>query len=1278
MSISTHPGTLEKFTTFGDLLRFLRRRAGITQMELAIAVGYSDTQISRLEHNQRPPDIPTIEARFVSALGLENEPKVIAHLLDLAANVRREDAPGLGLCPYKGLSYFDEADADLFVGREELTAKLAERVLSLASNEAPDQTRCLAVVGASGSGKSSLVRAGLVPALRWNKKSADWHIHIFTPTAHPLESLAANLTLEDPSVTTTATLMDDFAQDIRSLQIFAKRKLQQENNARLLLIIDQFEELFALCRSEEERISFIDNLLKAVSEAGSPVIVIITLRADFYAHCAKYVQLREALAKNQEYIGAMNSKELRRAIEEPAKRGHWEIEPGLVDVLLHDVGQEPGALPLLSHALMETWQRRRGRTMTLGGYASSGGVHGAIAETAETVFTDQLTKEQQSIARRIFLRLTELNDETSATDTRRRAQFDELILKPEEAASTQAVLKALADARLIITSEDTAEVAHEALIREWPTLRGWLEENRDGLRLQRQLTETAKEWLEMERTPDMLYRGLRLDQAREWASTHGDELNLLEREFLTASIEAREHEIAEKEAQRQRELESAKELAETQRQAASRLRIRNRVITTVGSIAFILALLAGMFGFQSNRNARQAQANFANAEAQRLAAAANSLLKTGGNPEVIALLSLRSMNTQYTTQGDAALVAAAQLDLPVQLFSQASQVSTVAISPDGMYALTGGTDGIIRLWDVRSGEEIRQFLGHTGSISGSIFSPDGKRILTGSADKTARLWDLTTGKELHKFTGYNDVLTGVAYAPDGKTILTTSSDGTTRLWDSTTGQEIRIFTGYIAAFSPNGQYLVTVEENRVIRILNIQTEEEILQFTHDHASGLNSIRFSPDGKLILTSGRDGTAALWDSVNGKALQSFVGHTGSIVNAAFSPDGNYIFTASGDGTARLWNEQTGQELRRFISPAYVSSATVSPDGKYLLTGSNEGLARLWSVKARPELPSFATNLGFGAVAFSPDAKFILTGDFNGVASLWDFESGQKVREFIADTDIINYGVAFSPDGKYVLTGNWDGTVRLSDAYTGKEIRLFAGHNSRVNSVAISQDGKYIAAATYRDGAWLWDAGTGQEIRHFDSVAVLYRVAFSPDGKYLVTAGGKGDGSAHLWDISTGKLVQHFGGAFDSMSSVAFSPDGKYIVTGSSDNIARLWDVQLGKEVLQFIGHTDLVWSAIFSPDGNYVATASNDGTARLWDAQSGKELRRFIGHTAAVENLAFSPDGKYILTGGDDGTARLWDVDYHTTIEYLCSRLLRDFTEEEREQYSITDTMPTCPG
>src|SRR5215212_1337201 len=708
MSASIPENTLEKFTTFGDLLRFLRRRAGLTQLELSIAVGYSDAQISRLEQNLRPPDIPTIEARFVSALGLEEEPKAVARLLDLAANVRREDAPGLGLCPYKGLNYFDEADADLFVGREALTDNLTGHVLSLTASNAQDEPRFLAIVGASGSGKSSLVRAGLVSALRWNETSADWHIHVLTPTAHPLESLAAALT---DSVSGTVTLMDDLARDERSLQIFTKRKLGSGNGTCVLLVIDQFEELFALCRSEAERSSFIGNLLTAASKREGPLIVLITLRADFYAPCANYPPLRKALARNQEYIGAMSTEELRRAIEEPARRGRWELESGLVEVLLHDVGHEPGALPLLSHALFETWQRRRGRMLTLSGYASSGGVRGVIAESAETVFSDQFTREQRAIARRIFLRLTELGDEAGAGDTRRRATFDELIAKPEEATSTQTVLKALADARLIITSEDSAEVAHEALIREWPTLRGWLEENREGLRLHRQWTEAAQEWLKNGNSSDLLYRGARLAQAQEWAFHHPEEMNELERQFLGASVELSEYEIKEREAQRQRELEAAQTLADTQRQRAeeqvlSASKLKRRAIYLAGAfvIAAMMALAALFFG-------RQAQVASRISTSRELAAASITSLEV--DPERSILLAMEALDVSYTIEAEDALHRAVQtsrvkLVVPVHEYGT---LVTVALHPGGKQFVTASLEGTIKTWEVATGEQLLRLSG---------------------------------------------------------------------------------------------------------------------------------------------------------------------------------------------------------------------------------------------------------------------------------------------------------------------------------------------------------------------------------------------------------------------------------------------------------------------------------------------------------------------------------------------------------------------------------------
>jgi WD40 repeat protein len=315
---------------------------------------------------------------------------------------------------------------------------------------------------------------------------------------------------------------------------------------------------------------------------------------------------------------------------------------------------------------------------------------------------------------------------------------------------------------------------------------------------------------------------------------------------------------------------------------------------------------------------------------------------------------------------------------------------------------------------------------------------------------------------------------------------------------------------------------------------------------------------------------------------------------------------------------------------------------------------------------------------AVAFSPDGKLILTGGSNGVARLWDAVNGEKLRDFIGHTDVINFGAAFSPDGEHIVTGSWDGTVRVWNTQTGEEIDQFTGDTNPVNGVVYSSDGRYILTAG-EDGVKLLDAKSGEEIREFGDLLGVYRAIFSPDGKYVLTSASIMDGTARLWDTSTGQLIQEYKRpASGEMGSLDFSPDGKYVIADGGDSSLRLWDEQTGKELRQFIGHTSVIYTAVFSPDGRYIATASADGTARLWDVQTGQELRRFTGHTAGVENVAFSPDGKHLLTGSDDGTARLWDVDYHTTIDYLCSKLLRDFTVEERAQYWITDRIPSCPA
>ncbi len=504
--------------------------------------------------------------------------------------------PEPGEPPYQGMQYFDEKDAARFFGREALIAKIAGRLT---------RTRFLAIIGASGSGKSSLVRAGVVPALRRGDRLADgsmpplgsdqWDIRLFTPGPSPLTALANSLAEDPTSTSETTSLQTELAQSAEALNGIVARVLKQNGRDHLVLVIDQFEEIFTQCHHDEERKSFIENLLAAVDPAKvEPITILLTMRADLYAQLAAQDRLRELVSQNQEFIGAMSREELQSAILRPAALGNWKVQEGLVDVVLDDLGDEPGALPLLSHALLETWKRRHGRVMTLSGYVASGGVRGAIAQTAETVFRQRLTPAQQPIARMIFVKLAEMGE--SSLDTRRRAAFSELITRSTDLQTIDVVLDILTDARLVTTDTvepgDTrvVEISHEALIREWPTLRDWLNQDREGLILLRQLSEDTNEWLKLGRDPGALYRGARLDKALDWAKANPDMVSLSEQDFLDAS-----QKISREEQSRVRMLARARGMQIGLAGAASVLTIAIIVVVLAANGVFAPRKMNGVF-----------------------------------------------------------------------------------------------------------------------------------------------------------------------------------------------------------------------------------------------------------------------------------------------------------------------------------------------------------------------------------------------------------------------------------------------------------------------------------------------------------------------------------------------------------------------------------------------------------------------------------------------------------------------------------------------------------
>jgi WD40 repeat protein len=1291
---------LGRFTSFGDLLKFLRRRAGHTQRELSIAVGYSHAQISRLELGQRIPDLATIAARFVPALDLGKEPGVAERLLELAA-APQEASQVPGLPPFKGLQFFDEADSDLFFGREALTAKLVDRVH--ASLSATPAYRFMAVVGASGSGKSSFVRAGLIPTVRRGLSTAHWETLILTPTARPLQALATALSQNAASVTTTATLIDDLQRDHRALHLASERALRTAGAApslpamrrpagtpsheprQLLLLIDQFEELFTVCRDEGERRAFIDNLMTAAVEPGGAVFVVIALRADFYPHCGPYADLREALATLQTYLGPMSRDELRRAIEEPARRGKWELEPGLVEILLHDVGSErgqspePGALPLLSHALLQTWHRRRGRTLTVSGYLASGGVRGAIAETADDVFRDQLDPEQQGIARHIFLRLTHLAEDDATGETRRRATLEELIPTPEAAPGVREVLTLLADARLITIDNGVAEVAHEALIREWPTLRNWLEEDREGLRLHRHLTQAAESWERRGRDLGECYRGARLAQTLGWAATQVGVLSGSEQAFLDASRLLAEREDAERDAQRRRELEAAQALAETQRHAATQLRQRARYLFGAFVLAVIMAGVALFQAEQARHSAVTAQSERQIAHVRELAAAALSNLPI--DPERSILLAMQAVYTTRTVDGTVLPEAEEALHRSIlashvvlRLAGHTTPLIGVVYSPDGKRLATIGKDGTVKVWDAATGRELLNLPGTTPLADSYgpqrlAISPDGA-LLASSDNNLVKIWDSVSGQVLRTLSGHTAEVWAVAFSRDGKRLATGGIDAKVRVWEVATGNLLRTLSGHadaieVLAFSPDGIRLASASDDGTIRVWDSVNGQALLEFDAPPIS----VAFSPDGTRLAISAPEGVRVL-NAVSGENMLSIPAGTGGFV---FNSDWTRLVTSSEGTEAKVWDARTGQELLTLSGHAQrMADAAFSPDGKHLATASFDQTARVWDITPDHEVMTLADS--DRAVAFSPDGTQIGTGGTDGSARLWSAITGEQLRALSGHTDSV-WGVAFSPDGKDLATASADATARVWDVATGMPRLELLGHTILVRDIAYSPDGRRIATASFDQTARLWDAATGQELLSLAGHAGLVTgVAFSPDGRRLATSGSQ-DASVIIWDVVTGQLLFTLLGHTGTIADVAFSPDGTRLATASWDATAKIWDAVAGAEMLTLTGHQASLQALAFSPDGKLLATGSKDTTVKIWDVATGQELQTLFGPAGEVTSVAFSlPDGARLAVASGDGLVRVYVLPMENLLALAQSRVTRSLTPEECRKYLHVEQCP----
>jgi WD40 repeat protein len=1223
--------------------------------------------------------------------------------------------PGSGHTPYLGLQTFDEDWADIFFGRTAVVNELVERAR---------RSPFLVVLGASGSGKSSVVRAGLIPRLKSGALpgSEIWRYSIIKPGDRPLDTLAAELTrLQGGDVTTVLTLSRQLAESERGLLQAADLLLDRVHAQRLVLIVDQCEELWTLMPTTAEQRDawiiqqqrpFIQLLLAAVASADSPLLVVLTLRADFLHRAAEHPSLARSIGDHILIVSPMVPAELREAIVEPARLRGARFEPGLVDELIVQVQGRSGALPLLEYTLLELWKRRDGAVLTWDAYRKIGGVEGALAARSDQILEERYTPQQRETLRQTLLRLVQPGE--GAADTRRRVPLTDLASNANAIAEVQTLLKPLIDERLLTSGRDdqaqaeTVEVTHEALLRAWPTLGKWISDARADLHFHLQLEEAAKEWQASGENAELLWSGLRLANAKVWYQRSHTRLNKREHGFLKASSLAEQtRRVTEEQARRERET-----LLEARAAAERSNTLRLRWFLALGSILLVVALAFAVFALNSWRSAnratvlaqeaadKEAQAHtIADAEATnarrataREAEARNSAeyqSRAGEalfelsvkNPDQALLLARSSVPTDtsaYQLQVSRALRRTFEETVRcLPLRGHVDRVRAVGWSPNGQQILTGSGDRKAIIWDVMKQVQVRVLEGHNDSVNAVAWSPDGQQLLTGSEDKTARIWDATTGMELYVLEGHTGRVNTVAWSPDGRRVITGSADSQTFIWDATTGKPLSVLKGHVdsvnaAAWSPDGQQILTGSADGTVRIWDVETGIPT-HVLNGHTDWIWTVAWHPDGRHVLSGGADRTVRIWNVETGIEERRLEGHTDWVNAAAWNPDGQQILTGSADGTARIWDGLTNRVLRSLEGHTdWVTALAWSPDGRMVLTGSGDNTVRIWFTAMEAVRRPLRGHQGaVTAVAWSPDGQKLLTGSSDETVRVWDSRTAAEIQHLKGHSDRIA-AVAWSPDSNYVLTGSEDKTARIWDATTGQEIQKLSDHKGSVWAVAWSPDGRTVLTAGADEIAYIWDATTGARLYSLEGHKQwVNAVAWSPNGKYVATGGQ--DATIRIWEAATGLAIRSLDVHTGSVWAVAWSPDGEKILASSEPNNVGIWDLTMGRSVRSLSGHSDIVTAVAWSPDGQQVLTGSRDGTARVWNVLTGERVSTLEGHTGSVWAVAWSPDGQQVLTGSFDGTARIWIVDTHLLVAELTRRVCYLFTDD-----AIRTVIPSWRG
>ncbi|MCP4423934.1 MAG: hypothetical protein GY803_05550 [Chloroflexi bacterium] len=1196
------------------------------------------------------------------------------------------------VCPYLGLQTFGSAKQSYFFGRKLLIDSMVEKL---------KYNRFLAIVGPSGSGKSSIALAGLLPQLQKGALhgSRQWRYYPpVVPGSDPQANLARIVNPEkaaDPGWTLRA------AKQNRRDPTYLAKFIAQAGNQPAVIVVDQFEEIFTFCRDDNERRVFINTLLEFAQMPGQRHTVIVTMRTDLESNVVQWPSLLAFYERSQVRMTAMKAPELREAIEKPANLVGLKFEENLVDELIWEVLGKPAALPLLQFTLLKLWETRQRNRVTWEAYHRLGGGRLALTNSADA-FYNSLSPEDKVSVRRIFLRIINPSAGMDITRDRiMRAMLYEIGLGQEW---VDRILDQLIEAGLIrliqgtTPADDMIGLAHESLIQIWPRLAAWLEEERVTQRRRLRLATTAEQWKSTGQDESALLRGLLLEEALRY-----DDLNEIEDAFVNASVDAAHRAEREREAAQKRQLEQAQALGEAQRhraeesaQFAQRLSWLAGTLAVVFVLAVVAAITAARNGSMAEHNADEALANQIVADQLRVTAESSAATAVFAQKAALADANLRATAEAVALQQQAvaeqnAIAEANARATAVASAAEAEEARAIAetnareaeaqnrlatarelaaaaiehLGSDPQLSLALALEAVNRTYavDQIASSEAEDALyralpasqlqltlsGHTDWVSDAVFSPDGSKLATTSLDNTVKIWDAQSGQVLLTLEDHSRAVKTVAFSPDGARLATSGDDGFIIVWNSETGTQLGVFkddNGAIQglAFSPDNIHLAAANEDFTVRIWNTTTRKSLYRL-FGHEASLTDVAFSPDGVYFASSAEDGRVIVWDMETGSPVYPLNPDAGEpvVVNSiAFSPDGVYLATALDDGTAKIWDYVEGKQLLTLFGHASrVLGVAFSPDGMRLATASGDGTAKVWQTATGQATYALSGHSGgVNTIAFSPDNRRIVTASQDGTAKVWNANPSLDALILSGHSAPVR-SIAFNAEGTLAATTSDDTNAIIWDAVTGEITATFADHNATITDVAFSPDGVHVATASDDFNARIWDLTTGEvQIPLLTHREPVNSVAFNADGTRLATTGD--NGVALIWDTATSEFLLRFEhGA--AVNDAVFSPDGMLLATAVANGKIIVWNIKDGESILTLSGHEGPVNDIAFNAAGTRLITAGGDGAAKIWDINTGEALRAFTGHTGPVLSVALSPDGTRLATASVDKTAKLWNVE-----------------------------------